>query len=161
VTFEGLQAFEMDVEVGVALDVEELKLVGDDVVEELLLDVEDEGPVLAMAASAPLPCTGIASGSVKGDPTSHTGWSWPGETTRELQQYELTPDVLLRRMMEHPLWGWASRFGVSLLLRQGKAVQELRTCLALLWTVLRCPVWVGASSSSKHKRLLDSHTEVV
>ena len=100
-----------DVAEGDSLEVEEL--VGNDETEEVLVDVEAVRSVTAMAASAPLPATGVPSGRVKGEPTSHTGWSWPGERTRELQQYELTPEVLLRRMIKHPLDGWADVFGQS------------------------------------------------
>ena len=48
-------------------------LVGDDDVDELSLDDDDEGLLLAIAARAPRPATGVASDSVKGEPTSHTG----------------------------------------------------------------------------------------
>lgn len=86
--FDRLQAGEIAVEEDVedaSLEVGEPGLVGE-AVEGLPSDVEDEELVLTTAASAPLPCTGVASGNVNGDPKSHTGWAWPGDTTRELQQ---------------------------------------------------------------------------
>jgi len=70
---DALQDGEIAVREVVALGVEVLELVGKDVVEELSLDDDDEGLLLAMAARAPRPATGVASGSVKGEPTSHTG----------------------------------------------------------------------------------------